>query len=270
MYRINEEFEKIKNLFSSNNKKFVFDSIIEGKTPGRIYVNNEYNPELYVIFDGGNFVLYLGGETDNLEEYEKCVSYIRESILTEELRKFGEWITISYTSNIWKNKLLDVLKGLTIEQDKRVLYRYNIENTPNDNEFDLFFQVKAIDENILNNSELENIEELLDEISGMWGNTEEFVKNGFGYCALYEEKLISWCTGEFFSEKTCGIGIYTIEEERKKGVAAALTRSFVTECSKRGLVPYWDSWDDNAASIKVAEKVGFDRVEVYEVMGVKF
>lgn len=270
MYRINEEFEKVKKLLASNNKKFVFDSIIEGNTQGRIYVNSKDSPELYVIFDGGNFVLYLGGETDNHEEYEKCVNYIRESILTEDLKEFGEWITISYTSNIWKNTLLDVLKGLTIEQDNRVLYKYNLVNTPHDNELDLFFQVKAIDENILNNSELENIEELLDEIIGMWGNTEEFVKNGFGYCALYGEKLISWCTGEFFSEKTCGIGIYTIEEERKKGVASAVTKCFVAECSNRGLVPYWDSWDDNVSSIKVAEKVGFDKVEVYGVMGVKF
>lgn len=271
MYKLNGKFEEVQKLFNSNNKKFVFESIIEGNTPGEIYVNSLENPELYVIFDGGNFVLYIGGETATQEEYKKCVSYIRENILTESLKEeFDEWILISYTSDIWKNALLEGLKGLRVEQDKRVLYRYDIENVDNKKLSNLSCEIKPIDEEILKNDNLENIEDLKEEICDMWGNLEGFIESGFGYCALDGEKLISWCTGEFFSKDYCGIGIFTIEEERKKGIGAEVALNFLKESAKRNLIPHWDAWAGNLPSIKVAEKVGLNKIEEYEVLVVQF
>lgn len=219
MYKLNGKFEEVQKLFNSNNKKFVFESIIEGNTPGEIYVNSLEEPELYVIFDGGNFVLYIGGESAAQEEYKKCVSYIRGNILTESLKEeFHEWILISFTSDIWKNELLQGLNGLRIEKDKRVLYRYDIDKIDDRKIASLSCEIKPIDEEILKNDNLENIEDLKEEINGMWGDLQGFIENGFGYCALDGEKLISWCTGEFFSKDYCGIGIFTVEEERKKGI----------------------------------------------------
>lgn len=87
MYEIDSNFETVKKIFSSNINKFVFESIMEGNTPGEICLNSLENPELYVIFDKGNFVLYVGGETSTYEEYKKCINYIKENILTESLKK---------------------------------------------------------------------------------------------------------------------------------------------------------------------------------------
>lgn len=271
MYKVNSNFQEIRKLFSLNNKKFVFESIIEGNTPGDIYVNSLEHPELYVIFDGGNFVLYIGGVSADHEEYKKCVSYIRKNILTESLKEeFDEWILISYTSDIWKNILLEGFEDLRVEKGERVLYRHDIKKIDNKTLSNIPFEIKAIDEEILNDSNLVNIEELKEELNDMWGDLQGFIKNGFGYCALDGKKLISWCTGEFFSKDFCGIGIYTIEEERKKGVGGAVALNFVTETGKRNLTPYWDSWAKNLPSVRVAEKVGFDKIEEYEVLAVQF
>lgn len=271
MYKVDSNFEKAKKVFSSNSKKFVFESIIEGNTPGEIYLNSLINPELYVIFDKGNFVLYIGGETSNYKEYNKCIIYIKENILTESLKKeFYDYIKISYTSDLWKNAMLDTFYDLTVRQDKRVLYRYDIANIDNKTLENNSCEIKPINKEILNDNNLENLKLLKEEISGMWGNVEGFIKNGFGYCAVNGKRLISWCTAELVSKNHCGIGIETIEEEQKKGVGVALAVNFVKECAERNLIPHWDSWTRNVPSVKIAEKVGFYKTEEYDVLIVEF
>jgi hypothetical protein len=229
--------KKQKNVFSSNSRKFVFESIIEGNTPGEIYLDSLKNPELYVIFDRGNFVLYVGGETAIYEKYNKCINYIKENILTESLKKeFYDSIKISYTSDLWKSAMLDTFCDLTVHQGKRVLYRYDIANIDNNILENHSCEIKSINEEILNNSNLENLKLLKEEIWGMWGTVDAFIKNGFGYCAVNGKRLISWCTAELVSKNHCGIGIETIEEDQKKGVGTALAANFVKECAERNLI----------------------------------
>ncbi|MCM1990604.1 GNAT family N-acetyltransferase [Oceanirhabdus seepicola] len=271
MYKVDSNFEKFKKVFSSNINKFVFESIIEGNTPGEIYLNNLENPELYVIFDKGNFVLYVGGETATHKEYDKCINYIKENILTESLKKdFYNYVKISYTSDIWKNVMLDIFNNLTVHQRKRVLYKYNLHN--NDNKFleNHSSEIKPINQELLNDSNLENLKILKEEIKGMWGTVDGFIKNGFGYCAFNGKRLISCCTAELVSKNHCGIGIETIEDDQKKGVGTALAANIVKDCAQRNLIPHWDSWIDNLASVKIAEKVGFNKIEEYEVLVVEF
>lgn len=45
---------------------------------------------------------------------------------------------------------------------------------------------------------------------------------------------------------------------------------YVKESAKRNLIPHWDAWADNLPSVRVAEKIGFDKVEEYEVLVVQF
>ncbi|WP_017413354.1 GNAT family N-acetyltransferase [Clostridium tunisiense] len=271
MYKIDSDFEIVKKIFNSSSKNFVFQSIIEGNTPGEIYLNRLINPELYVIFDKGNFVIYVGGDTTAHEEYTRCIEYIKEYILTEDLKKeFYDYIKISYTSDLWKNALLDVFYDLKVYQDKRALYKYDIANIQYKTPESSSYEVKPINEEVLKDSRLENFELLKEEILGMWGSIEGFIKNGFGYCAVDGRKLISWCTAELVSRNHCGIGIETIEEQQRKGVGAVLAVNFLKECATRNLEPYWDSWTRNLGSVKIAEKVGFYKVEEYDVLIVEF
>lgn len=271
MYKIDSDFEIVKKIFSSSSKNFVFQSIIEGNTPGEIYLNSLINPELYVIFDKGNFVIYVGGDTTAHEEYARCMEYIKGYILTEELKKeFYDYIKISYTSDLWKSSLLDVFYDLKVRQDRRALYKCDISNIHYKTPDSFSYEIKPINEEVLKDSSLENFELLKEEILGMWGSIEGFIKNGFGYCAAHGRKLISWCTAELVSRNHCGIGIETIEEQQRKGVGAVLAANFLKECATRNLEPYWDSWTRNLGSVKIAEKVGFYKVEEYDVLIVEF
>lgn len=166
--------------------------------------------------------------------------------------------------------MLDTFNNLTVHQRKRVLYRYNIGNINHKILENRSWEIKPINDEILKDNNLVNHKLLKEEIEGMWGSIDSFIKNGFGYCALNGKRLISWCTAELVSKNNCGVGIETIEDAQKKGVGTALAANFIKECAERNIIPHWDSWITNFPSVKIAEKVGFNKIEEYEVLVVEF
>ena len=95
----------------------------------------------------------------------------------------------------------------------------------------------------------------------MWPSEERFYEQGFGVIALLAGEAIGWCTAEYVSRDWCGIGIEVVEGYEKRGVATAMTARFVKECLRRRIHPHWECGADNLGSIRVAEKVGFERSE---------
>ncbi len=269
MILLQENYPITNTLFKNNKKSFVFNSIIEGFTPGRIYLDNVETPNYYVVFDGGNFVLYVGGNITSEDTYKECANFINKSILTDELKTaYDSWILIACDNDDWQSGMDKHLDYKTLHKGSRTLY-HHVQKTPLKIELDQTTEIKSIDIDVLNSS-LQHVEDLKEEVSSMWGDQESFVKNGFGTCAVTEDNLLSWCTAEFLSQGACGIGIETVEDAQKKGIATAVASAFVNLCYKRNITPYWDSWTKNLASIRVAEKTGFEKLQTYDVMIVEF
>jgi len=105
---------------------------------------------------------------------------------------------------------------------------------------------------------MENIAHIRSEISWIWPSEERFYEQGFGVVAVVEERAICWCTTEYVSAQRCGIGIATAPEYERRGVATATAAHFIRDAQHRGIVPYWECASWNSASIRVAQKVGFD------------
>ncbi|KRE37318.1 GNAT family N-acetyltransferase [Paenibacillus sp. Soil522] len=129
----------------------------------------------------------------------------------------------------------------------------------------IFKEPKSIFPSILQSS-MENTSSLEHEIKGAWGTIEKFCDKGFGFCAHTDDLIVNWCTAEYLSQTSCGIGIETISEFQHKGIASKAVYHFVEKCRKLNLIPYWDSWKDNFPSVKVAEKQGFIKLLDYKVI----
>ena len=99
----------------------------------------------------------------------------------------------------------------------------------------------------------------------MWGSVEAFLRGGFGYCIASEREIVCWCTAEHVSPGWCGVGIETISEYQRRGLATTAATAFLSHCVGNGIRMHWDCWADNAPSVRVAEKIGLDVVERYEV-----
>lgn len=103
----------------------------------------------------------------------------------------------------------------------------------------------------------QNSEEIAAEIGAMWPSSEAFYRSGFGCAALANGAAVCWCTAEYLSGDRCGIGIATMPEQRRRGIATLAAARFVAESLGRGLTPHWDCAAGNIPSVQLAERLGF-------------
>lgn len=258
---------KLKDIYKLYAHSFVFDSIVEGYTPAQVFVDDVENISIFLICEG--HCVYFGGEVEDKDKYKEAINFFKENCLSESRRKELGVVKIYYYSEGWKKELLEGLKEFDCNLYDRVLFKQDLNDIPVVKKVDNIV-VKKIDNDVLKNTSLGNLNCLIDEVTGMWGALDNFISNGFGYCAIMDRSIISWCTAEYVSKSYCGIGIETIEEHEGKGVATIVSNEFLKECLSFHITPYWDSWSSNIPSVKVAEKNNFQKSLDYKVVFIKF
>lgn len=244
--------------------RFVFDAMVAGNTPAEAFVDDPESPSVALIWDTGH-CCYLGGEPGREEHYPKAATFFRERVLRSLREKGQQTMKIHCSSDRWRDALLQTLVdyGPTIRW--RTLYRHDLRRLPGP-PIRAAAVVRAIDGDVLDGHSFENASLLVDEIVGMWGDAGRFLEAGFGYCAIEGRTLVGWCTAEHVSQRSCGIGIETIETHQNRGIATALATAMLQACARADISPHWDSWKSNLPSVRVAGKLGFDPVQDYQVL----
>jgi len=130
-----------------------------------------------------------------------------------------------------------------------------------------------VDDTLLNRAEIAGLAGLREEILGAWRGLEVFLCYGFGFAVLDGDSLAAWCLSEFNSPgrvgssgPRCEIGIETLPDYQRRGLGACVGSAFVERCLALGATPYWHAAAENAASLALAEKVGFERAGEYGVL----
>ena len=122
------------------------------------------------------------------------------------------------------------------------------------------FKLAFLDKPFLDR-DLQNIEYVREEIQWMWPGLARFYEKGFGVCATREDEVVCWCTAEYVSSTTCGIGIETVESYRNMGIATAVAAEFMRYCRLHNITPYWECEVANIPSMRVAGKLGFRKLK---------
>jgi RimJ/RimL family protein N-acetyltransferase len=132
------------------------------------------------------------------------------------------------------------------------------------------FEVHCLDEALLNRPGLTIPDHIQGWMDGNWGSTAAFLAKGFGFVTLYAKavalQVVSWSLADCRSGDACEIGIRTVKEHRRRGLAAITAAATVEyalshDFSRVG----WHCSEDNLGSIGTAEKVGFERERNYSL-----
>ena len=260
MYRLSDEILKLKNNYASEQVNFVFDSIIEGKTIAEVYADRSELPAISLIWDMG-YNFYVGGTAVSTDDYLQAADFLREKFENEKITG----AKVYFPSKDWEFALMESLHDFHPRIYERSLLKHDFASNPSVSVGDNIL-ITEIDKKVIESTQLANINAMQDEIVGMWGTTDRFCEQGFGYCAITDESVVNWCTAEYVSRHRCGIGIETIEQFQNKGIASKTVFHFIEKCKNLNLVPYWDSWKNNIPSIRVAEKQGFKKVLDYQII----
>lgn len=267
MQKLTNNLIRLKENYAALKMGFVFDSIIEGNTPAEIFANDVHNPTISIVCEGHGF--YFGGEAIDRTQYYEAVNFFKEQILDENRKRKLGIAKIYYSSEIWKKILIESLNEYKPRSYEKILFQHRLEEISHHPNNDPDLIIKEIDRELIN-SQLGYVEPVINEIKYMWGSLEKFYKDGFGYCAIKDQNIVSWCTAEYKSQKYCGIGIETIEDYQKQGIATITAYHLLKKCLHLNLIPHWDCWKSNIPSVKVAEKNGFKKLTDYNILFIRF
>lgn len=96
--------------------------------------------------------------------------------------------------------------------------------------------------------------------AGLWSGLRELLAEGIIACAVVAGQIVATALTAACSERHADIGVYTREEARGRGYATAAASLVARAVQEGGRTPVWSAGAHNAASLRVAQKVGFEEV----------
>lgn len=254
-------FEAAGPLFRAPYQEFVFDALVVGNAPGRLWVDDPSNPLSAFLWDTGPRFYFAGSEDDRA--FNESVKQIAQQAAPPT----GAYMVVYCDSPHWEGKLSDIFGGRPLHRAQRCMYKLGSPWIPDwRDRLPRGFSVSRIDRRLLSGSDNANLDQMVAEIQSTWPSVDRFLGSGFGYCALHGDgTIVCWCTGEYASGNHLGVGIETIAGYRKRGLATLTASAFAEHCVSMGIEAHWDCWANNLPSVRVAEKVGFRKILDYEV-----
>ncbi len=259
MYALEKpHYEKVRPLCKGFDHTLIVTALIEGMSPGDIYVDDVNNPEIALIVSPEGY--YLAGTHRNDEFNRQLRTLLDDVIIPQKIQEGEENISLNYYPESWEGIIPVLLHdkypvkvhGYTYVFDQLTI-DWRAKIPPG-------FSLVRVDENLLK-SDLKNVKEVVDWTRTNWNSTKEFLANGFGFCIVHGDTIVSWCIADCVSGTKCEIGIETDEDYRRRGFATAAVAATVEYCLQNGFTHIgWHAGETNMGSIKTAEKVGFKRV----------
>lgn len=232
-------------------------SVIEGIQQGKIYVDDCVEPKSYLIIcKSGKYL--VGGYTNNLEFNNSLSKYL----LNKE--NHNRYFDIYSSSKEWVIKLDEIL-GTNAAKLRRQVLQLNALKLPTYLNkctiLDTGFEIRKIDLSLFERY----VKEVDSSYGNLWGSSENFLLNGFGFCILKNNEFVSVCNSYYTRDGFAEIDVITIKQFRNQGFAKAVCLQFINYCIENNIKPIWDCDDGNENSKKLAQKLGFKSLETYEM-----
>ncbi len=239
----------------------VLAAVLEGNTEAQLWrIPQQGSQDVFLLWDQGNNVFYFSGQLLLPEIENELAALIQTTIRDIAVKEKLIYFKVKPLSTPLENAIPRIFRGIELHQTDKYFYTFPEQHGVAIPDLGLEgIQYQLIDADFLEQEKLENNCYVKAEVEWMWPSLARFRAKGFGIAAVLDAKIICWCTAEYVSTSQCGIGIEVIEEYQGKGIAAATAAHFIEYCLDRNIVPHWECDRDNVGSVRVAEKVGFEK-----------
>lgn len=223
---------------------FVY-SILDQLIEGTVYTDTTLFQTLLIHTKSGIYFVYGNSTTTEIDcQLSACL---------EQSIKQGERFTLFSYSEQWNTKIEQLLKG-QLRKLERYTFTFNKSLYDGRDEQKVSnFEVMSITRHHIKKA-MEFTHAYYDEY---WDSTANFLTNGFGFCLLHKEQIISEAVSIFTSNEYAEIDIMTDSNFRGQGLASLMATTFINHCLANELKPCWDCDVTNKASIYLGTKLGF-------------
>lgn len=228
-------------------------SVSQGFQYGDIFTYPANNGEAVLFWHYCGFA-YIAGKPD--EAFLEDVYKLMLNSNNTYSRRFILMTNDKDTENFFRSK-----DGVCI--DRRYLFEYTENQSPVIPTLPSGFEIREINP------------ELLSVIHGgivpslFWESSENFLKKGKGYCILENSNIAAWAFSAAVSSSEIDIGVETAEKYRGHGLASASAKAMIKYAFDVGKSPVWACHCNNAASKRLAEKIGFVKASECSIIKLK-
>lgn len=96
--------------------------------------------------------------------------------------------------------------------------------------------------------------------AGLWPSPRALLAGGIVACTVLSGEVVATALTAACSDRYAELGVYTRQEVRGRGYATAAASLVARAVQEGGRIPVWGAGAHNAASLRVAQKLGFEEV----------
>lgn len=257
-----EEYKIVRPMYQNLRFNLVVDSVIDGTTPAWVFVDQKTQPTAALMWNKMDALL-LAGYAGNEAFTQSLGELLIQKVIPDARKRYIPEISFYCDSDAWESRLGLILLGKRVQKTPRRFYQYDQLKLDWREQIPSGYAVEPINETMLERSELDNIDHVIGWIHSFWHSNQDFLKRGIGYCVIKEKTIVSWCLSVYVSGINFEFGVATVPEYRSQGLATLAAAVCVEHCEENKFIPYWHCWNNHKGSIIVAERVGFEKPQIY-------
>ncbi|GHO62261.1 hypothetical protein KSC_011530 [Ktedonobacter sp. SOSP1-52] len=261
-------FERVKPLFADMAYHLAIVTVLAGKTPGQVYVDDSEAPQTALLLPTNPHRIYLAGRAghSDLQQTIQAILAQKYHELSPGADGYGALLYYPPGDENWQALINTVFQGQEIFKGQREFHCLKLPHTIVSSPLPEGFVLRRLDEKLLQELEPTNRAHVLEEICSESPSLEHFLTYNFGLCAQREHTLAGWCLAEYRDQERCELGIETQEDYQRQGIATALAQAVIKQAFVEGATEIgWHCWARNTASVATAKKLGFEKAFDYPV-----
>jgi GNAT superfamily N-acetyltransferase len=229
-------------------------AVLDGNCPGQVYGDDTDQPRTACLRSGD--CLYLVGAAGNAAF---------DAALNAALPR-DHYFVLFYDPGTWEGVLDGVLEGTYAVRAARRYYTLRgLKVADWQDRVPEGYSMQPVDAQFLARG-LENMDSVVGWLLDGWRSVDTFLGQGFGSCLVRDTEVVSWSLVDYIKGDRCEMGIETAQQYQRRGLGTLTAAATAAQAVERGFATIgWHCWANNAGSMGVAGKVGFEEAAAYDV-----
>jgi RimJ/RimL family protein N-acetyltransferase len=232
-------------------------AMLYGGVPGQLYVDIPEHPTA-VLASLYQKRFFLAGLPENAAFIKELRSFFAKVVYPRARERHEPAFLVYYQPASWEERLGDIF------QDAELIHAwwqyYECTDLERDRRASLpdGFELCSVDRALLARQDLENMDLLKEEMCSERASLENFLQNSFGVCVIDQDEIAGMCLSEYNYLDRCEVGILTVENYRRRGLATIMAHALIGHAFARGISQVgWHCFANNTPSVNTALKAGF-------------
>jgi tetratricopeptide (TPR) repeat protein len=267
-------YDRVRPLFQALDDHLAVIALLDGATPGHVYVDDPKHPRAALAQVKYRF--HLAGSPATEAFNAALGSLFADTIYPQALAAGAAMFTLAYMPASWEAVIEAALREKHPIKAQRQYYEWRqpqdkVRAPDTRRMLPEGFSLHAVDAALLARTQLRNLVALKEEMCSERPTVQDFLEGSFGVCLVHgndlpDAEIAGWCLSEYNTGQRCEVGIETVGPYRRRGLATLMTHALIDLALTGGLTRIgWHCWASNTPSAATALKAGLVKVSDYPV-----